>query len=248
MKKNERSWWRSWRGKNIELESFVYTVSHDLKTPPVTIEGYIGALREDFSQLLPEATEKYFKYMSDAVHKMETLINDLLNLSRIGRHTVQKSEFSLAVLVTETLQSLQPQIQARGITVEVQPDLPLVYGERERLGQVLDNLLSNAIKYIGIANPAPRIAVGVEEQDGQRVFFVRDNGIGIEEQYFDKIFQIFERLPAAKQAEEGTGMGLTIVKRIIEHHGGRVWLSSTPGRGTTFFFTLKDRDNPSRSD
>jgi signal transduction histidine kinase len=111
------------------------------------------------------------------------------------------------------------------------------------LGRAVDNLLTNAIKYIGKENPSPRIDVGVEERNSQKVFFVRDNGIGIEKRDFDKIFQVFQRLPSAKkQAGEGTGVGLTIVKRIIEHHGGKIWLISEPGKGSTFYFTLKDKE------
>lgn len=229
--------------KNAELESFIYTISHDLKTPIVTIDGFIGALREDFGTNLPEDAEKYLKYMSDAARKMEVLINDLLDLSRIGRLVAKKTEVPLGDIVKDALETLQPQIEARGICVDVQANLPLVYGERKRLGQVIYNLLNNAVKYIGRNNPSPRISLGVEEQDGRNVFFVKDNGIGIEERYFQKIFQIFERLPAAKERGEGTGIGLTIVKRIIEHHGGKIWVASEPGKGTTFFFTLKDKDS-----
>jgi signal transduction histidine kinase len=228
--------------KNAEMESFVYTVSHDLKTPIVTIEGFIGALREDFADRLSESGEQYIRYMSEAARKMEALINDLLNLSRIGRLTESKIEFPFHELVQEVVESLQPRLESRGIDVYVEPNLPVVYGERKRISQVIDNLLNNAVKYIGRDNPSPRIEVGCEEHDGQKVFFVRDNGIGIESKYFDKIFQIFERLPAAKQAGEGTGIGLTIVKRIIEVHDGKVWVASELGKGTTFFFTFGDKD------
>ena len=228
--------------KNVELESFVYSISHDLKSPIVTIEGFIGALREDFGETLPEDSEKYLNYISDAARKMELLINDLMDLSRIGRVTEKKTEFHFARLVKDVLKLLQPQIKARGIVVNIQEDLPVIYGERRRLGQVVDNLLANAIKYIGKDNPSPRIDVGFEEQDGQKAFFVRDNGIGIEEKHFDKIFEIFRRLPSAKQAGEGTGVGLTIVQRIIERHGGRIWVASEPGKGSTFFFTLREKE------
>ncbi|MFH1623928.1 MAG: ATP-binding protein, partial [Pseudomonadota bacterium] len=111
---------------------------------------------------------------------------------------------------------------------------------KKRLHQVMQNLLSNAVKYIGEDNPSPRIYVGVKRQDNQRVFFVRDNGIGIEERYFELIFQVFQRLPSAKKMEEGTGVGLTIVKQVIGKHGGRIWVNSVPGTGTSFFFTLPD--------
>jgi signal transduction histidine kinase len=228
--------------KNAELETFVFSVSHDLKTPIVTIEGFMGALREDFGNLIPEDCERYLNYIGDATRKMETLINDLLELSRIGRLTVKKTEFSLADLMEEVIAGLQPQIEAKGIQVTVSQGLPLVYGEKKRLVQVMENLLSNAIKYIGKENPSPRIEVGVREQDDQKVVFVRDNGIGIERIYFEKIFQVFQRLPSAKKIGQGTGIGLAIVKRVIEYHGGSVWLESEPGKGTTFFFTLKNKE------
>ncbi len=225
--------------KNEELETFVYSVSHDLKTPLVTIEGFIGAMREDFGNQISEDQEKYIKYMSDAALKMEALINDLLEFSRIGRMTEKKRKFSFAGIVKELLKTLQPQIQARGIEVDIQEDLPDIYAEKKRFIQVMENLLTNAVKYIGKENPCPRIDIGVQDRNGQNVFFVRDNGIGIEEIYFEKIFQVFQRLPSAKKAGEGTGIGLAIVKRIIEHHGGSVWVTSKPGEGSTFFFTIK---------
>jgi signal transduction histidine kinase len=228
--------------KNTELETFVYTVSHDLKTPIVTIEGFIGALREDFGEMIDENAEKYLNYMSDASRKMELLINDLLYLSRIGRLPERNIEFSFDDLMEKVIKTLQPYIDERGITLNIEKGLPMVYGEMERLGQVMENLLSNAVKYIGKENPSPRIDVGVAEQDGQKVFFVRDNGIGIEKNYYQKIFEIFQRLPSGKKIGEGTGVGLTIVKRIIEHHGGEIWVDSEPGKGTTFFFTLKDKE------
>ena len=228
--------------KNKELETFVYTVSHDLKTPIVTIEGFIGALREDFGDLIDENAEKYLNYMSDASRNMEFLINDLLHLSRIGRLPERKIEFSFDDLMKKVLKTLQPFIDERGVTLKIEKDLPLIYGEMERLGQVMENLLSNAVKYMGKENPAPQIDVGAIEQDGQKVFFVKDNGIGIEKHYYQKIFEIFQRLPSGKKLGKGTGVGLTIVKRIVEHHGGKIWLESELGKGTTFFFTLKDKE------
>jgi signal transduction histidine kinase len=229
---------------NAEMESFVYTVSHDLKTPIVTIEGFIGALREDFGSVLGQEGERHLRYMSDAAVRMEALINDLLNLSRIGRVTEEKKMIPYTVVVKESLAMLRPQIEGRGIEAHIDDNLEgiCVYGERKRLNQVLDNLLANAVKYMGIDNPAPRIDIGAENKNGQTVFFIRDNGIGIDERYHDKIFQIFERLPAAKKVSGGTGIGLTIVKRIVEYHGGKVWLTSKPGEGATFFFTLKQKD------
>jgi signal transduction histidine kinase len=228
--------------KNTELETFVYTVSHDLKTPIVTIEGFIGALREDFGDRIDGNAEKYLNYMSDASRNMDLLIDDLLYLSRIGRLPERKTEFSFDDLMEKVLKTLQRQIDESGVAINVEKGLPVVYGEMERLCQVMENLLSNAVKYIGKENPFPRIDVGAMVQDGHRVFFVRDNGIGIEKRYHQKIFEIFQRLPAAKKSAEGTGVGMTIVKRIIEHHGGNIWLDSEPGKGTAFFFTLKGKE------
>jgi signal transduction histidine kinase len=228
--------------KNTELETFVYTVSHDLKTPIVTIEGFIGALREDFGDRIDENAEKYMNYISDASRKMEMLINDLLYLSRIGRLPERKTEFSFDDLMEKVVETLQLQIDESGVTLNVEKGLPLVYGEMERLTQVMENLLSNAVKYIGKENYSPRIDVGAIDRNSQKVFYVRDNGIGIEKKYHEKIFEIFQRLPAAKKSAEGTGVGMTIVKRIIEHHGGDIWLDSEPGKGTTFFFTLKGKE------
>ena len=225
--------------KNTELETFVYTVSHDLKTPIVTIEGFIGALKEDFGDRLSENAKTYLNYMSDATRNMENLINDLLELSRIGRVTEKKEELPFAIIVEEALNILKPRLQEKSIEVHIQKDLPVVFGDKKRYVQVMENLLSNAVKYIGQDNQTPRIEVGIQKQDSQNVFFVRDNGIGIEERYFDKIFQVFQRLPSAKKHGEGTGIGLAIVKRIIELNGGKIWLKSEPGKGSTFFLQLR---------
>lgn len=229
------------RAKNAELESFVYTVSHDLKTPIVTIDGFIGALREDFGDRISAEGKQYLRYMSDAARKMERLIKDLLNLSRIGRLEETKTSFPIQRPLKDALAMLQPQIDVLGIAVHIQDNLPTVHADRKRIQQVWYNLLSNAVKYIGAENPTPRIDIGCMARAGERIFWMRDNGIGIDHRYFEKIFQVFERLPPAKAAGEGTGIGLAIVKRIIEHHGGRIWLDSEPGRGTTFYFTLNER-------
>jgi signal transduction histidine kinase len=245
LKKNEKtleSLLSELASKNEELETFVYTVSHDLKTPIITIEGFVGALREDFGNLLSADGNTYLNYISDATRKMGLLISDLLDLSRIGRLTENKAELQFGRLVEEVVAALQPMIREKGIKVTIQQDLPLAYGEEKRLRQAMENLLSNAVKYIRKDNPSPCINVGAKTVNNEKVFFVRDNGIGIEEVYFEKIFQVFQRLAPAKKIAEGTGMGLTIVKRIIEHHGGRIWVESEPGTGTTFFFTLKDKE------
>jgi signal transduction histidine kinase len=228
--------------KNAELESFVYTVSHDLKTPLVTIEGFIGALREDFGEIISSDSEQYLNYISDAAYKMELLIDELLNYSRIGRLEEKKTEFSMNLAVQEAITTLQTQIKTAGIVVDVQPELPLVFANFKQIEQVIFNILSNALKYIGQNNTTPLIEIRCKEQKGEKIFWIRDNGVGIDHKYFDKIFNIFERLPAAKLAAEGTGIGLAIVKRIIEIHGGRIWLTSELNKGSTFYFTLKKKE------
>ncbi|MHC1744811.1 MAG: ATP-binding protein [Syntrophobacteraceae bacterium] len=232
--------------RNAELQAFAYAVSHDLKTPVTTIEGFIRAFREDFGSALSATANQYLSYMSDAARKMALLIKDLLELSRIDRVREEKTALSLGDPAREALAALRPRVEAQGIRVHVQQDFPVVWGERNRLVQVMDNLLSNAVKYIGSDNPSPLIEVGWERQDGEAVFFVRDNGMGIEATDFDRIFQAFERLPSARKVGEGTGMGLAIVKRIIESHGGRIWVESEPGRGSTFFFMLSDEEESTR--
>ncbi|MFH1673140.1 MAG: ATP-binding protein, partial [Pseudomonadota bacterium] len=228
--------------KNRELESFIYTVSHDLRTPIVTIEGFIGALREDFGEPLGQEGARYLGRISEATQKMEGLINDLLDLSRIGRISEKKREISFADLARDAANALHAQIKERGVIVEIPENMPSLYGEKKRLGQVVDNLIANAVKYIGEDNPSPRIEVGAEKLGDDTVCFVRDNGIGIDEMYFDKIFSIFQRLPAAQKIA-GTGIGLTIVKRIVELHGGHVWVESEIGKGSTFYFTIRNRED-----
>ncbi|MEA1901503.1 MAG: ATP-binding protein [Thermodesulfobacteriota bacterium] len=237
-KKNLEALLSELSAKNTELETFVYSVSHDLKTPIVTIEGFIGALKEDFGDRLSEDAKTYLNYMSDATRNMENLINDLLELSRIGRVTEKKKELPFAIIVEEALNILKPQLQEKGVEVHIQKNLPVVFGNKNRYVQVMENLLTNAVKYIGQDNQTPRIEVGFQKQNNQNVFFVRDNGIGIEKRYFDKIFQVFQRLPTAKKHGQGTGIGLAIVKRIVELNGGKIWLTSEPGKGSTFFYNL----------
>ncbi len=224
--------------KNTEMESFLYSISHDLKTPIVTIDGFIGALREDFEHDLPKSAQSYFQYISEATKKMGLLINDLIELSRIGRINEKKIQVSFEEIVESAMLMLKPQIEAKDISINIREALPLVYCEKKRLIQVIENLVSNAIKYIGKDNLSPQIEIGCKKDGTQDVFYVKDNGIGIQHRYQKIIFQVFQRLPDAKKTGEGTGIGLAIVARIIEHHNGQVWVSSEPGKGSTFFFTL----------
>jgi PAS domain S-box-containing protein len=221
--------------KNAELERFTYTVSHDLKSPLVTINGFLGHIEADALSGNLERLKHDSQRIQAAVVQMYALLNELLELSRIGRMMNPPETIPFADLVGEALQIVKGGLDARGVAVQVQPRLPDVYGDRRRLTEVLQNLLDNAAKFMG-DQPAPRLEIGTQgEENGKPIFFVRDNGIGIAPEYHTKVFGLFNKLdPEA----EGTGIGLAVVKRIIEVHGGRIWVEGEAGKGSTFYFTL----------
>jgi signal transduction histidine kinase len=210
-------------------------VSHDLKSPLITIKGFLGFVREDTERGNMQRLQTDIQRISDATDKMQRLLGDLLELSRIGRLTNQPESIQMNVLVNDVLEYLHGRISAGSVTVHVEEHLPDVFGDRQRIFEVFQNLIDNAAKFMG-DQPAPCIEIGqIGERDGRPIFFVRDNGIGIEENYREKIFGLFDKL---NSQTEGTGIGLALVKRIVEFHGGRIWVDSEPGRGSTFFFTL----------
>lgn len=222
--------------KNAELERFTYTVSHDLKSPLVTIKGYLGYLRKDIEDGNSERLTKDTERIASAVEQMQKLLNDLLELSRIGRIVSPLQRTSFEALVHEALALVQGQIEERKVAVQIQPGLPEVLCDRLRLVEVLQNLVENAVKFMG-AQPDPLIQIGATQDDrGINYFYVKDNGIGIAPKYHEQIFGLFNRLDPTI---EGTGIGLALVKRIIEVHGGRIWVESQLGHGAEFYFTLK---------
>lgn len=222
--------------KNTELERFTYTVSHDLKSPLVTINGFLGYLEADINAGNLERVKQDRERIQGAVNKMHLLLNDLLELSRIGRLMNKPEVVRFDDLVNDALQIVHGRLEARGVTVLTQPGLPAIYGDRLRLVEVLQNLLDNAAKFMG-EQTNPHIEIGqLGEEDGKPIFFVRDNGIGIAAEYHDQVFGLFNKLDARG---EGTGIGLAIVKRIIEVHGGRIWVQSEAGKGAAFCFTLQ---------
>jgi signal transduction histidine kinase len=221
-----------------ELERFTYTVSHELKAPIVTIKGYLGSVERPVREGCPPEVQADFDRISKAADKMHATLADLLELSRVGRVVNPPAAVALEEVAGEALSALDERISARGIEVSVSSDLPVVHGDRVTLREVLQNLVENAAKYMG-EQKSPRIEIGWRTDGREPVFFVRDNGIGIEPRYHAKVFGLFERLDSAS---EGTGVGLALARRIVEMHGGRMWVESEgPRRGSTFCFTIPDR-------
>jgi signal transduction histidine kinase len=221
--------------KNAEIEQFIYTVSHDLRSPLVTVKTFLGYLELDISSGNKERADKDMEFMHSAADRMETLLNELLDMSRIGRADAATDSVGYQKLVSEALDALAGQIVTGRVDVRVgADDLPLC-GDRRRLLQIWQNLLDNALKYMG-AQEVPRIEVGVEQQGEETVFFVRDNGVGIAPEHHGKVFGIFEKLD---RMTGGVGMGLTMVKRIVEMYGGQIRVESEGiGSGSCFRFTL----------
>lgn len=223
------------KAKNAELEGFAYTVSHDLRSPLMTIVGFIGLLRRDVGAGRLDRLDEDARRIEDGAKKMSRLLSELLELSRVGRMVNPPKRLPFGDLVREALDVVAGQITDCGAEVDVAADLPEVVGDQVRLVEMIQNLLANAVKFMG-EQPAPRIEVGVTSAGADRVFYVRDNGVGIDARYHAKIFGLFERLDSEV---EGTGIGLALVKRIVEVHGGRIWVESAgEGRGSSFCFTL----------
>ncbi|MBK9926803.1 MAG: GAF domain-containing protein [Anaerolineales bacterium] len=224
--------------KNAELERFTYTVSHDLKSPIVTIAGFLGFLEEDIKKERHEKIPHTISRIREAAKKMERLLSELLELSRIGRLINPPKDIPFGELVEETLEMVHGQLTERQVEVKVEADLPVVHVDHVRMVEVLQNLIVNAIKFMG-AQERPIIEIGMQEKDGNKVFFVKDNGMGVAPKFHDRIFGLFNKLDPSS---DGTGIGLALVKRIIEVHGGKIWVESEVGKGATFFFTLENKD------
>lgn len=221
--------------KNAELERFTYTVSHDLKSPLVTISGFLEFLEQSAATGDMARFKKDKKRIRDAVSRMQDMLGELLELSRLGRIMNEPASIPFGDLTREALELARGRVDERGIVVYIQPNLPSVRVDKPRLIEVMQNLLDNAAKYMG-AQAKPRIEVGHQGvEDDKPIFFVRDNGMGIPPEHHERIFGLFNKLDPTS---EGTGIGLALVKRIIELHGGRIWIESKAGHGSTFYFTL----------
>ncbi|MCK9442556.1 MAG: PAS domain S-box protein, partial [Methanothrix sp.] len=222
--------------KNTEMERFIYTVSHDLRSPLVTINGFVGFLESDLAKGNSERVKVDLKMISSAISRMENLLKDTLELSRIGRVANPPDVVAFTEIVQDALDQISEKLMERGVLVTIQPDLPSVNVDRMRIVEVLTNLMENSIKYIG-DQPHPSIEVGCRLDGEETVFFVKDNGMGIDPSQHDKIFELFYKV---NKKSEGSGAGLAIIKRIIEVHGGRIWIESELGKGCTVCFTLAE--------
>jgi len=219
---------------NGDLEQFAYIASHDLQEPLRMVSGFTGLLQRRYAGKLDADADEFIGFAIGGVNRMQALINDLLSYSRVGREEVAAKPVDMQLVVDEALANLQGAIEDRSALVSRGP-LPTVLANHGMLVRVFQNLISNALKFCKADRPIVRIAA--EQHGAEWVFSVADNGIGIDPQYRDRIFLIFQRLH--QQGEyPGTGIGLAVVKRIVERNGGRIWLESEPGKGTTFFFTL----------
>jgi signal transduction histidine kinase/CheY-like chemotaxis protein len=220
---------------NKDLESFSYSISHDLREPLRAVEGFCEMFRSEYAADVPEAGRKLLERIWAGAGRMTQLVNDLLHFSRFSREPLHCRRMPLRELVLQIVARLKEGLGARQLTVQV-GDLPDCVGDPALLEQVLVNLLSNAFKFTA-GREAARVEVGALRQGEGIVYYVRDNGVGFDMRYADKLFGVFQRLHS-QEAFEGTGIGLSIVHRIVTRHGGKVWADSRPGEGATFYFSL----------
>ncbi|HLJ10877.1 MAG TPA: ATP-binding protein [Planctomycetaceae bacterium] len=227
---------------NKELESFSYSISHDLRAPLRAIEGFSHILLTDHAPELPDEVKEYLSDIRANALQMGRLIDDLLNFSKLGRQPLKKKTVDPSWIVNECIRELEPERRGRNVDFVVD-DLAPCRGDPALLKQVWMNLLSNALKYTS-KRPAAVVEIGSTngESSGQIAYFVRDNGVGFDMQYSAKLFGVFQRMHRAEDFP-GTGVGLAIVKRIVERHGGRIWADAEPDRGATFSFTLENDSN-----
>ncbi|MFC1620964.1 ATP-binding protein [Candidatus Omnitrophota bacterium] len=222
--------------KNKELDDFTYIVSHDLKEPLRGVKAFTKLLKEEYSEKINKEGKEYLETISESSSRMTGLIEDLLNLSRIGRIKNIEPDIDFNELLSDVKKNLQYSLEEKKVELKIPENLPKVACDKIRISEVFSNLISNAVKYCK-KGVKPVVEVGFSSKVGHYEFYVKDNGIGIDKAYHDRVFQIFQRLHA-KGEYEGTGAGLTIVKKIVENHGGKIWVESESGKGSTFYFTI----------
>lgn len=221
---------------NADLEQFAYVASHDLREPLRTVASFVSLLERKYGDRLDLEGHEFIAFARDGAQRMDGLVLDLLDYSRVGRSNEPQAPVPLAEALDEALRNLATLIETSGATIETTADLPTLRGVRGELVRLFQNLIANALKYRAPDRP-PRVAIGAERQGRQWVVTVTDNGIGIEPQHLERIFGIFKRLHTAKDYD-GSGIGLAVCKKIVEHHHGRIWASSVPGQGSTFHVAL----------
>jgi PAS domain S-box-containing protein len=224
--------------KNIELEQFAYVASHDLQEPLRTVSGFVELLKRHYKEETDENVIKYINYITDASDRMRRLVQDLLDYSRLGRERILEP-IDCNNLVQQVLSDLTMAIQESKAVINIDP-LPVISGYTTEMKQLFQNLLSNSLKFRKPGEP-PVINISVMPVEDHWQFSVNDNGIGIDEIYWERIFVIFQRLHT-KNEYEGTGIGLAHCKKITELHNGKIWVDSMPGKGSTFYFTIKKRN------
>jgi len=224
---------------NADLEQFAYVASHDLQEPLRMVASYTQLLARRYRDKLDEDAHEFIGYAVDGVTRMQALINDLLAYSRVGTRGVDFSRVDLDAVLDRVLTTLGPAMEEQGATV-IRDPLPAVRADSGQMGQLFQNLIGNAIKFRRPDAP-PVVRISAARQDAEWVFSVSDNGIGMDAGYADRIFVIFQRLHNRTEYP-GTGIGLAICKKIVERHGGRIWFTSLPGEGTTFFFALPEAE------
>jgi PAS domain S-box-containing protein len=229
--------------KNIELQSavkeldaFSYSVSHDLRAPLRAIDGYSQIVLKQCGPLMSEEQRRYLQRVRDNTVQMGHLVDDLLTLSRLGRQPLARQLVSTGTIVAEVLRDVRQQVAGRSVQVSV-GELPPVWGDPGLLKQVFMNIIDNAFKYTRLRDDAV-VEIDSRRMGDEQVFIVRDNGVGFDMQYADKLFDVFQRLHRAEDFA-GTGVGMAIVQRIVQRHGGRVWAEAAVDRGATFYFTTE---------
>ena len=217
---------------NRELRDFAQIVSHDLKAPLRAISQLSYWLSQDYADKIDKEGQNQLNLLIGRVQRLDNLIEGILQFSRIGKVKEKDVKINLTKLVEDTIELLDP---PENIHIKVDTELPIITADPTRIGQLFQNLIQNAIKFMD--KPTGFINIGVNEKDHFYEFYVKDNGCGIDEQYFDRIFKIFQRL-VSRDEQEGTGIGLSLVKRIAQIYGGDVWLTSKVNEGTTFYVTF----------
>ena len=220
---------------NRDLEQFAYVASHDLQEPLRAVTSFTQLLAKRYKGKLDSDADEFVAYIVDGAARMYRLINDLLEYARVGSHEAEFGATDCEAVLADALSNLGSAIEENGATVTHDP-LPTVMADRDRLSRLFQNLLSNAIKFHSVDPPV--VHISARRNENEWLFSVRDNGIGIDPEHFERVFLIFKRLHGMGEYS-GTGIGLAICRKIVEHHGGEIWIESQAGKGSTFYFTMR---------